>query len=305
MTANEKLKEYNRKLFREYRKTLKHSVFDETLTLYILRPIAFIIVKLLYPTKVTPNQVSYTAIFFGLISGILFSFGTLPGFIAGGIIYFFILVLDCVDGMIARLKKNGSPVGRIIDGFADYSIGVLVYLGIGFGLDKTGYNSIFGISHWWLLVIAAISHIVHAMSVDYFRAEFMAHGLGKQTSTWEANKEFKRQLIEIKHEKGRIFDKLLIALYLGYSKLQLFKLKEKEIYSKEDYFDKNQLLIKLWFWIGPTAHIFVLIIAAILFRLDIFFIYTIGIANIYMIILWIIQIRVNKKILKNNFRSRE
>lgn len=299
MTNNEKLKEYNRKLFKEYKQTLKHSVFDETLTLYILRPIAFIFVKLLYPTKVTPNQVSYTAIFFGMISAFLFSLGTLSSFITGGVIYFFILVLDCVDGMIARLKKNGTPVGKIIDGFADYSIGIMVYVGMGIGLDKMPeFSSYFSISHWWLLVIAAISHIVHAMSVDYFRAEFMAHGLGKQSSTWEANKEFKKQLIEIKHEKGRIFDKFLIALYLGYSKLQLFKLKEKENYDQDEYFKKNQLLIKLWFWIGPTAHIFVLILAAILFRPDIFFIYTIGIANLYMIILWIIQIRVNKKIVK-------
>ena len=59
---------------------------------------------------------------------------------------------------------------------------------------------------------------------------------------------------------------------------------------------KNQLLIKLWFWIGPTAHIFVLIIAAILFRPGIYFIYTIGVANIYMIILWIIQVKVKQRL---------
>ena len=85
-------------------------IFDETLTLYILRPIAFIIVKLLYPTNVTPNQVSYTAILFGLISAFFFSLGTLTGFLVGGLLYFFILILDCVDGMIARLKKNGTPI---------------------------------------------------------------------------------------------------------------------------------------------------------------------------------------------------
>lgn len=293
---NEKFKEYNRQLFKDYKKSLKHLIFDETLTLYILRPIAFIIVKLLYPTNVTPNQVSFTAILLGLISAFFFSLGTLNGFIVGGILYFFILVLDCVDGMIARLKKNGTPVGRIIDGFADYSIGILVYFGMGIGLDRGIVPIEFPISHWWLLVIAAASHIVHSMLVDYYRAEFMAHGLGKDTSTWEANQKFKEELTVIKHEKGRIFDKFLIALYLGYSRLQLFELKEKEEFNKDQYFQKNQLLIKLWFWIGPTAHIFVLIIAAILFRPGIYFIYTIGVANIYMIILWIIQVKVKQRL---------
>jgi phosphatidylglycerophosphate synthase len=297
---NSTLKEYNRQMFKDYKKSLKHAIFDETLTLYILRPIAFVIVKLLYRTSVTPNQVSYTAILFGIISALFFSTGTLTGFLVGGILYFFILVLDCVDGMIARLKKNGTPVGRIIDGFADYTIGIFVYIGMGIGLDKGIVPIEFPISHWWLLVIASLSHIVHAMLVDYYRGEFMAHGLGRDTSTWEANQKFNNELAEIKDEKGRFFDKFLIALYLGYSRLQLFKLKKKEVFKKDQYFQKNQLLIKLWFWIGPTAHIFVLIFAAIVFRPGIYFIYTIWVANVYMIILWIIQVNVNKKIIVNN-----
>lgn len=298
MNNNNKFKEYNLRIFKEFKRSLKHIIFDETLTLYILRPIAFIFVKLLYKTSVTPNQVSFAAIFFGLISGFFFSWGTLTGFLIGGILYFFVLVLDCVDGMIARLKKNGTPVGRIVDGFADYSVGILVYIGIGIGLDKGIVGTGLPISHWLLLVIAAVSHIIHAMIVDYYRVEFMSHGLGKETSTWEANQKFNAELISIKHDKGRLFDKILIAIYLGYSHLQLFQLKREEKYDRKEYLKKNQLLIKLWFWIGPTAHIFMLIISAILFRPIIFFIYTIGVANIYMIVLWIIQIRVNKKILK-------
>jgi len=43
---NLKIKEYNKQIFRDYKKSIKHAVFDETLTLYILRPIAFVFVKL-------------------------------------------------------------------------------------------------------------------------------------------------------------------------------------------------------------------------------------------------------------------
>lgn len=295
---NNKIKEYNKKMFKEFKRSLKHIIFDETLTLYILRPIAFIFVKLLYRTPVTPNQVSLMAIFMGFISALFFSWGTLTGFLIGGILYFFVLILDCVDGMIARLKKNGSPIGRIVDGFADYSVGIMVYVGIGIGLDKGMIGTGISISHWWLLIIAAASHIVHAMIVDYYRVEFMAHGLGKQTSTWEAKQQFKKELLKIKNERGKIFDKVLIAFYLGYSHLQLFQLKEEEHYDQKEYKEKNSLLIKLWFWIGPTAHIFALIISAILYRPMIFFFYTIVLANIYMLILWFIQIRVLKKIKK-------
>ena len=298
---NSKLKEYNKQIFRDYKKSIKHAIFDETLTLYILRPIAFVFVKLLYPTSITPNQVSLMTIIVGIISGYFFSRGTVTCFVIGGSLYFFCMVLDCVDGMIARLKTSGTAVGRIIDGVADYLVGISVYVGMGIGFEKGLINLDFlPINHWWIMVIAAVSHIFHAVIVDYYRVEFMAHGLGKSTSTWEEKKKFTAELNKIKHLRGKLLEKILIAVYLGYSHLQLFKMNEKEEYNKKAYYHSNKLLIRLWFWIGPTAGAFIIIISAVLFRPIIFFIYTIGLANIYMIILWIIQVKTNKKILINN-----
>ncbi|MBL7149584.1 MAG: CDP-alcohol phosphatidyltransferase family protein [Candidatus Cloacimonetes bacterium] len=301
MTKKSKLKEYNKQIFRDYKKSIKHTIFDETLTLYILRPIAFVFVKLLYPTSITPNQVSLMTIIVGIISGYLFSQGTVTCFVIAGGLYFFCMVLDCVDGMIARLKNSGTAVGRIIDGVADYLVGISVYIGMGIGFDKGLINLDFlPINHWWIMVIAAVSHIFHVVLVDYYRAEFMAHGLDKSTSTWEEKKKFSTELNKIKHLRGKLLEKILIAVYLGYSHLQLFKIDEKEEYDGKKYYHSNKLLIRLWFWIGPTAGAFIIIISAILFRPIIFFIYTIGLANIYMIILWIIQVKTNKKILTNN-----
>ncbi len=302
---NRKFKEYNKQMFRDYKKSIKHAIFDETLTLYILRPIAFIFVKLFYPTSITPNQVSLMTTITGIMSAYFFSRGDVISFVIAGLLYFLAMVLDCVDGMIARLKNNGTAVGRIIDGVSDYIVGTSVYIGMGIGFGKGLINVKFlPFSYWWFLIIAAISHIVHAMLVDYYRSEFMAHGLGKQKSTWEEKKKFSDELKKIKHQKNKLFEKILIAVYLGYSHLQLFKIdtgmNTKEEYNKLAYFKSNKLLIRLWFWIGPTASAFIIIISAFLFRPIIFFSFTIGLANIYMIILWIIQVKVNKKILIKN-----
>ena len=298
---NSKIKEFNKQIFRDYKKSIKHAVFDETLTLYILRPIAFVFVKLLYPTSITPNQVSLMTIIVGTISGYFFSRGTVTSFVIGGSLYFLCMVSDCVDGMIARLKNSGTAVGRIIDGFADYIVAISVYVGMGIGFEKGLINLDFlPINHWWIMAIAAVSHIFHSMLVDYYRAEFMAHGLGKATSTWEEKKKFTAELNKIKHLQGKLLEKVLIAFYLGYSRLQVFHLDEKEEYDRKTYYHSNKLLIRLWFWIGPTASAFIIMISAILFRPIIFFIYTIGLANIYMIVLWIIQVRTNKKIIINN-----
>lgn len=292
-------------MFKDYKKSIKHAIFDETLTLYILRPIAFIFVKMFYPTSITPNQISLMTTIVGIISGYFFSRGDVVSFAIAGSLYFFSIVLDCVDGMIARLKNSGTPVGRIIDGVSDYIVGISVYIGMGIGFGKGLINIDFlPFNYWWFIAIAAISHVVHAMLVDYYRAEFMAHGLGKQTSTWEEKEKFAAELSKIKHQKGKLFEKILIAVYLGYSHLQLFKMDinmdAKEEYNRLTYFRSNKLLIRLWFWIGPTAGAFIIIISAFLYRPIIFFAFTIGLANIYMIILWIIQIKTNKKILIKN-----
>ena len=175
------------------------------------------------------------------------------------------------------------------------------FVGMGIGFEKGLINLDFlPVNHWWIMSIAAVSHIFHVVLVDYYRAEFMAHGLGKQTSTWEEKKKFTAELNKIKHLQGKLLEKILIAVYLGYSHLQLFKIDKKEEYDRKAYYHSNKLLIRLWFWIGPTAGAFIIIISAILFRPIIFFIYTIGLANIYMIVLWIIQVKTNKKILINN-----
>jgi phosphatidylglycerophosphate synthase len=296
--AGNNFTEYNAKMFKEFRKSLKHVIFDDTLTLYILRPIAFIFVKVLCRTKITPNQVSLIGILVGITSGFFFTQGTATSFMIAGGILFLALILDCVDGMLARLKKNGTAIGRVIDGFSDYVVQVAVYLGMAIGFGKGFINlDFFPISHWWVFAICAASQIFHAMITDYYRVEFMAHGLGKATSTWEEKKKFTDELNRIKHQKGKILEKILITVYLGYSHLQLFKMDEKEEYDRKTYLKANKTLIHLWFWIGPIAHVFVLVISALLFRPLIFFIFTIGFANVYLFILWIIQVRVNKKIL--------
>ncbi|MBN1948935.1 MAG: CDP-alcohol phosphatidyltransferase family protein [Candidatus Cloacimonetes bacterium] len=288
------ISDYNLKVYKEFRRSLKHIVFDETLTLYIFRPIAFIFVKMLYRTNVTPNQISFASILVGILAGIMFAHGTYTYFIVGGLLYTFSIVLDCVDGMIARLKKNGTAIGRLIDGVADYLVGIAVYVGMALGLEEAGVH--LPLNTWLVFCVAAVSHIFHVMIVDYYRVEFMAHALGKIESPWEERQKFTAELNRIRFEKGKWLEKIVISIYIGYSHLQLFRSPKHETYDSKKYYQGNKLLIRLWFWIGPTAHGVVIIISAFLYRPAIWLIYTLFLANIWMLVIWIIQVQVKKKI---------
>ena len=89
---------------------------EEPLDLLFYRPIAFAIVKLIYRLPITPNQVTLLSLGAGLVAAYYFSLGTAGAFIAAAVWYAVTNILDCCDGMLARLQGSGTPLGRLIDG---------------------------------------------------------------------------------------------------------------------------------------------------------------------------------------------
>ncbi len=281
-------------LFQEYKASLKNTNVEATLDLYIFRPLAFIFVKLIYRFPITPNQISFMGMITGILSGVFYAMGNATSFIFAGIFYGLTCILDCSDGMTARLKNSGTRIGRIIDGLVDYVSGIAIYTGLGIGLLKSAFD--FPVSPWLLVITSAICVGLHDILFDYYRNEFMAHALGMIKSTQEDMRSFSDELEELKRVKGKYFEKLLIRLYLFYLSVQLTRTSKKIKYDREEYYKYNKLLLHLWSWIGPTAHIFVLMIASFLYKPYIFFYFTLGAANIWMLLLWLIQVQTNKNI---------
>ena len=83
---------------------------------------ANVALRLIAPTPLTPNQVTVlsglTAIVAGLVVGTASSARPWQA-VLGGVLFFFSIVLDCVDGQLARLRKMSSFAGRALDGYTD------------------------------------------------------------------------------------------------------------------------------------------------------------------------------------------
>ena len=127
----------------DYKKSLKMKEVEEIFDLLLYRPLAFILVKSIIRTNITPNQLTIMAIVMGIISGCFYSQGTQICFIVGGLFYLLFNVFDCSDGQLARLKKNGTHTGRIIDGIADYIAAIAVFIGVGIGFASKSENHVF------------------------------------------------------------------------------------------------------------------------------------------------------------------
>src|SRR6056297_1000780 len=70
-------------------------------------------------TRISPNQITFTAMGLRLVTVICFFTGTRWGLIVGALAYYLAYVCDCTDGTVARIKQQSSELGRYLDHVAD------------------------------------------------------------------------------------------------------------------------------------------------------------------------------------------
>jgi len=283
----------------EFKQSLKTVDSEEILDLIIFRPISFVLVKLIYNTNITPNQISSVALMFGILSGILYGFGSYDYFLFGSASFFICNTLDCMDGQLARLKKNGTKIGRVVDGFIDYITSISVFVGIGIAMTSITGNPLYS---WVLTIIAGISKALQNMFFDHYRNMYLEHVYKKASSVDEEIVEYSEERERLKNVKGKYLEKFLIWIYLSYCTMQRNSTKHIDFHvSPEKYKAKNKLLLRLWSWIGSTTHMVVLIIFSILNSIDLYLIMTITLGNFIFIILLIWQ----KSVMKDLYSKRE
>lgn len=299
-------------LIEEYKSSLKTVEAEEVFDLLIYRPLAFLFVKITYSINLTPNVVSAIAMLVGVIGGILFGFGRKDYNALGAICYFSCNVLDCADGQIARLKKNGTKVGRIVDGFIDYIVSIAVFVGIGIGMTslvQSGSLNLIGLKViginpviyvWLIVILAGVSSALQAFYFDFYRNKFLEIVYSKFSSMEDELKDFRNEFETLKNKNEKPFDRFLIKIYLKYSSFQLkLQSNKKESIvnpSSEIYYQKNKLLLRLWSFIGSTTHITLCIVCAFLNNFELFLILCIAPLNLLMIILLTVQKNSDRKL---------
>ena len=280
-------------MLREYRSMLKPLPIEGFPDLLLFRPIAFFLVKFLSRFPVSPNQVSLAALITGIGSSVCFSRGTKTGFFWAGLLYGATAVIDCSDGMLARYKKSGSPVGRIIDGSVDYINGLAIFTGLGVGMSKM---ALMPDSYLWIVILtAALSMAVHSVLIDYYRSQFFTHALNVRHSLSDEIAVFSTELERLHQTKKKLFIRLLIRIYLTYCRIQTTYSKKEVRYDAEKYYRANQGMLRLWQVIELSVHICILAISGILYKPEIFLGYTIILANIWILVILPFQIRANKR----------
>lgn len=284
-------------LYKEYKKSLKIVAAEEFFDLILFRPLAFLLVKGISSTRITPNQLTFAGILFFLAAGICISTGSVGAVLAAGLLIGAGNVLDCADGQLARVNQAGSEFGRILDGIGDYVSAIALFIGIGMWGSSQSYDPFI----WWVIVFAAgVTYGWQASLVDYYRNEFIMHVEGKQDFTDDEIKKSRDKLRKIKDVKGKRFNRFMLSSYIIYTTLQT-KVQPKQVKIdmslSEEYVKNNSFLLRLWCFNGTATPKFLSVVFCFFNRLDLFIAYVLVIGTLWSLFLLVLQKKAEKKIL--------
>ena len=278
----------------EYKQSLKNLHAEEPLDVYFYRPLAYLIVKTFYSFPITPNQYSLLALISGLASGYNFIKGTSLGFKWGAFYFLCFAILDCCDGMVARLKKNGTEFGRLVDGVVDYVVNVTIYLTLALGLKKQYSPDL--IQPWILVVAAGVSKAVHSISYDHYLTEYLSYEKGDGGFVVREIETLKNKLETSKKENAPLLRRFALKLYLIYSGIQAGNQERPLLFNPRVYCERNLRALKMWSFIGPSVHITVLIICSILNEPYLLFFYSVVFGNFWLMMMFIYQFKINQEL---------
>ncbi|OON81842.1 CDP-alcohol phosphatidyltransferase family protein [Streptomyces tsukubensis] len=108
-----------------------------------MREISLHIDPYLVNTRITPNQLTYLMTVFGVLACPALLWPGIPGAVLGAVMVQLYLLLDCVDGEIARWRKQFSLGGVYLDRVGAYLTDAAVLVGFGLrGADLWGSGRI-------------------------------------------------------------------------------------------------------------------------------------------------------------------
>lgn len=157
----------------EMRSTYKSMDTEEKWDIWVVRPIGFIEASICRKLHIHPNAITIVSILFGAASGYFFIPGNVSMVLIGALLLFFANTLDSADGQLARMTRQYTMLGRVLDGFAGDVWFFSIYL---FMMIRMYVMPIPGTTvEWgWLAVVLVplcglLCHSTQSTIADYYR----------------------------------------------------------------------------------------------------------------------------------------
>ena len=201
----------------EYMQSLKSLDTEEGIDLAFYRPLGFFWARIARRLGITPNAITIAAIFLGIGAAAAFYFPCLGINIAGMALLILANSFDSADGQLARLTRQYSRIGRILDGLCGDIWFFAIYVAICLRTDM--HIQWFG-AHpliiWIIALVAGVCHAKQAALADYYRQFHLYFLKGASGSELDTCDDLRRQLHSIPW-KGNVWRKLTLLFYSNYT----------------------------------------------------------------------------------------
>ena len=291
-------------LINEYKSSLKPPETEEVVNQLFNRPVAFIIAKVFYKLKRSPNFITLWSMLFGVSSGYFFYKGDYNSLIIAAILLEMMILFDCADGQLARMTGNSSKFGKTLDGLADMLTHFSIFYGIAIGMCLSSGR----IYPLFLAVLSQLTFYLHIMLYDHFKNVFIHVTKPDYVDKVETPDELKYKVKKDIEKYGKNNTKVFISkLYYYFYKIEYWVVSmgyPSSIRSFYDLFPDLSLIdqdlryryymemrvsVKLWSFIGDTIHLSMFIFFALIDKIALLFPFILIATNFYMIIVIIYQ----------------
>lgn len=199
----------------DFKSSLKSLDTEEHIDIWFYRRIGWVEARIAARLGISPNAITIASIFIGVAAGLCFY----PTDLLTNIIGLLLLILansfDSADGQLARMTRQYSRLGRILDGMAGNFWFTTIYVCICLRTNlHVGWFDAHAWAIWVLAICAGASHIFQAAMADFYRQMHLRAVNG--SSEFEGSEALRRRLSETRG-RGR---RLILRLYLHYTLFQ-------------------------------------------------------------------------------------
>lgn len=207
----------------EMRSTYKSMDTEEKWDIWVVRPIGFVEASICRRLHIHPNAITIVSILFGAASGYFFFPGNAEMVLVGTLLLFFANTLDSADGQLARMTKQYTMLGRVLDGFAGDVWFFFIYLflmlrmatmPIPFTTEEWGW-----LSFVLVAVCGLICHSTQCTMADYYRNIHLHFLAGRDYTELVRSSDLKARRMAIASWSGW-FEWIWLYFYGGYTRKQ-------------------------------------------------------------------------------------
>jgi len=130
---------------------------DGFFSVFVLRKFSKLFTWASVRIRVTPNQITLISFAIGLLSAYEFSRGDFWSIFTGALLLQLSIIVDCVDGELARYTRKFSALGAWLDAITDRIKEYLVFFGLAYGAARNGRD--LWIPAMVLMVIQTFRHL--------------------------------------------------------------------------------------------------------------------------------------------------